>query len=83
MKYKVTFSKQAQQKLQKMDLFDRKILFKWIDLNLEGIDDPKRIGKNLNADALESWYYQVGKYRLIAEIQSSTIAIILIQEKCK
>jgi mRNA interferase RelE/StbE len=76
--YKVRLEKSAQKFLKKMDKFNASVILDWIQLNLEGTENPRQHGKGLTADKSGAWRYRVGAYRLIAEIQDNEILILIL-----
>ena len=61
-----------------MDKYTKRILFEWIDKNLEGCTDPRAHGKPLSANRAGQWRYRVGDYRIIADIQDGKLVILVI-----
>ena len=61
-----------------MDKYTKRILFEWIDKNLEGCSDPRIHGKALSANRTGQWRYRVGDYRIIADIQDAKLVILVI-----
>ena len=77
MKYSVSYTKQAEKALRKMDLSVQKKIYSWIGENLEGCENPRKYGKALTANHKGEWSYRVGDYRIIAEIQDDKIIILV------
>lgn len=75
MAYRVEYSAKAFKQLKKMDRFDAALITSWIGKNLEGVDDPRRIGKALVADHAGEWRYRVGDYRILCLIQDDVLLI--------
>jgi mRNA interferase RelE/StbE len=78
MSYHVRFSEIAERDLDQMDPPVREYIIRWIRKNLEGIDNPRRIGKALQGDLSGLWRYRVGKYRIIVEIQDDDLIIMTL-----
>ena len=78
MTYHVEYLKSVQKTLEKMDKYTKRILFEWIDKNLEGCTDPRAHGKPLSANRAGQWRYRVGDYRIIADIQDGKLVILVI-----
>lgn len=79
--YKVIFEKSIEKDLKKLDKHSRKTLFNWIDKNLNGCTEPKIKGKALLYDKKVYWYYRIGDYRLIVEIEDEKIIIVALHYK--
>lgn len=78
MAYKVAYSEKALKQLKKMDRFDASIITSWIGKNLDGIHDPRSIGKALVADHAGEWRYRVGNYRILCTIQDDLLLVEVI-----
>ena len=78
MSYRVEYLPQVVKTLEKMDKYTKRILFEWIDKNLEGCSDPRAHGKPLSANRVGQWRYRVGDYRIIADIQDNKLVILVI-----
>ena len=78
MTYHVEYLKSVQKTLEKMDKYTKRILFEWIDKNLEGCTDPRAHGKPLSANRVGQWRYRIGDYRIIADIQDGKLVILVI-----
>jgi len=76
--YKVDFTKRALISLKKLDEPTAKLLVQWIRNHLEGIENPRSIGKPLQDDLSEKWRYRKGNYRIIAEINDDKILILVV-----
>lgn len=73
--FRVEYTAQALQQLKKMDRFDARILTTWIRDNLEGIEDPYRLGKGLTGNRSGEWRYRVGQYRILCLIEDGRLLI--------
>ena len=77
--FSVTYSDKAAKALEKMDWHTTAIIYKWIDKNLEGCDNPRLHGQALDYGLKGYWRYRVGQYRLIADIQDHLLIIEIIR----
>lgn len=77
--YHVEYSKKAQKQIRKLDRAIQRLLFAWIDKNLEGIVDPRSKGKGLIGDHSGEWRYRIGDYRLICDIQDEKMIILALE----
>ena len=75
-KYKVDYTPHAIKQLMKLDKHTRKLIYAWIDKNLQGCTNPRVHGKGLTANRTGQWRYRVGDYRLICEIEDEKITIL-------
>ncbi len=78
MKYHVEFSNDARKTLKKMDKHISLMLVAWIRKYLEDCTNPYQHGKSLAADRSGQWRYRIGDYRLIAEILSDRVVILIL-----
>ena len=67
--------------LKKLDKQTLKILFNWIEKNLNNTDDPRSKGKALVGNKKGYWRYRIGDYRLITRIEDDRLIIIAINFK--
>ena len=65
--------------LKKLDKQTRRLIFAWIDKNLEGCSDPCAQGKGLTANRSGQWRYRVGNYRILAQIQDDEVLILILE----
>ena len=78
MAYHVRFAKSYIKEFGKLDKYTQKMIFSWIEKNLEGIEDPRRTGKALTGDKRGLWRYRIGDYRLICVIEDDQLVIIAL-----
>lgn len=77
-KYKVRYTPVAIKQLKKLDKYTRKLIYAWIDKNLQDCENPRVHGKGLIENRSGQWRYRVGDYRLIAEIKEEEITILIV-----
>lgn len=56
-----------------MDKSIATMILAWIEINLEGTDNPSVKGKRLSHDRKGVCQYRIGQYRLLAHIAGETI----------
>ena len=78
MEYRVLYSAEARKALKQIDKYQAQIILGWIEKNLIGCNNPRLHGKPLMYDRKGEWRYRVGAYRLLANIQDSTVTIEII-----
>ena len=76
--YKVEFLPQVIKTLEKLDKYTKRIIIDWISKNLEGTNDPHRLGKPLFGDRNGQWRYRLGDYRILALIEQSKVIVLSI-----
>lgn len=78
-KYKVEYTQQAVRQLSKLDKHIRKLIYAWIDKNLQNCEDPRQHGKGLTTNRSGQWRYRIGDYRIIADIQEEVVTILILE----
>lgn len=79
MTYKVLLSQDVIDILKKMDRAMAVRIYSWIMKNLEGCENPRRLGKALVGNHSGEWRYRVGDYRLLARIEDETVIIFIFE----
>lgn len=77
-RYRVEFSNRASKTMLKLDSTVSRMIYSWIDKNLDQCIDPRAHGKALTGNLSGLWRYRVGNYRLIAEIRDDRLVILMI-----
>ena len=78
MGWSVLYGKNALKQLRKLDRFDAKLIFDWIDKNLDGCEDPRLHGKALTGNRSGYWRYRVGNYRILCVLHDDIIEIEVV-----
>ena len=78
--YKVKMSSAARKKLKKMDSTIQARIVNWLKENLEGCENPRRLGKALSGEWYGYWRYRVGDYRIIAKIEDDKVIIFVVKD---
>ncbi|MFC3388692.1 type II toxin-antitoxin system RelE/ParE family toxin [Salinicoccus sesuvii] len=78
MAYQVVYEKLAVKSLKSIDKGQQLMIVAWIEKNLKGTTHPKQHGKALKGELKEYWRYRVGNYRILADIDSDEIKIIVV-----
>lgn len=76
MSYKLVISKRADKDLSKIDKPEREKIYRYLNNNIHGIEDPRSLGKQLKGNLNGLWRYRVGKYRIIVEIKDDELIVI-------
>ncbi|WP_277891204.1 type II toxin-antitoxin system RelE family toxin [Enterococcus lactis] len=79
MTYRLEFTPEIQKQLRKMDKHQATLIVRWLYQHIDGIDDPRKFGKGLNANRSGQWRYRIGKYRVLVEIEDDQMVVIAIQ----
>ena len=75
MTYSVQFAGAAARQYRKLDPFSKRQIDNYIAEYLEGTANPREYGKPLKGRLAGFWRYQIGDYRLIADIQDNIFTI--------
>ena len=79
MSYNLEFSHRFQKELRKLDRYQATLITRWLYQNIDGIENPKSLGKGLTANRSGTWRYRVGNYRVIVEIQETKMIVLELQ----
>ena len=79
--YKVVFDKRIEKDIKKLDKQAQRVLFNWIDKNLNNCINPRIKEKALLHDKKGFWRYRIGDYRLLTEIEDDKLIIVALYYK--
>lgn len=80
MAWRVELSSQAQKNLAQLDPQIARRILSFLHERLAPRDDPRSIGEALQGSRLgEFWRYRVGDYRVIANIESEALRILVVR----
>ena len=80
MKYTWSFNQKAFKDFQKnLDKPVQYRIIKWLDSHIEGTDNPRIWGKALEGQFGTLWRYQVGSYRIIADIRDEIFNVVVVK----
>lgn len=78
MKYRLLISDDVKKKLSKIDKYLALMLAKDMKNKLDGLENPRRIGKALAGDYNGLWRYRIGAYRVICQIRDDELVVLAI-----
>lgn len=78
MKYRVEFEKRAIKDLKSIDKRQVILIMSWIENNLEGTNNPRKVGKALKGNLKDYWRYRIGQYRILVDINEKKLIILVI-----
>lgn len=73
------YTVKAIKQLRKLDQSTRKLIYAWIDKNLQNCENPRVHGNGLTSDRSGQWRYRIGDYRVLADIQDDKLLILVIE----
>lgn len=78
MTYRLLISDDVRKKIKKMDKHLGLMLTKDMKTKLDGLDNPRSIGKALVGQYKGLWRYRIGAYRVICDIRDDELIVIAI-----
>ncbi len=78
MPWAYSFDGRALRELQKLDRQAQKDIIAYLDERIATNQDPRRFGKPLRAKLTGLWRYRVRDYRIICEIKSGIMLVLVI-----
>lgn len=78
MNWKVEFDEKAKDDFLKLDKQAQNRIAKFIEERLLRRQNPRELGASLKGDLSGFWKYRVGDYRLVCQIEDSTITVLVV-----
>lgn len=78
MTYKLLISDDVSQKIKKMDKHLALMLTREMKAKLDGLENPRSIGKALVGQYKGLWRYRIGAYRVICDIRDDELIVLAI-----
>ena len=79
MAWTIDYSESAWNQLKKLDKPVARRILDFLDNRVAKHDDPRTLGKALTGPLGTLWRYRIGDYRIICEIQHSTVRILVVR----
>jgi mRNA interferase RelE/StbE len=78
--WKIEFDPRAEDELARLDKPVKRRIVRFLLNRVAGLENPRSIGEPLRGPRFgRFWKYQVGDYRLICDIQSQAIKILVVK----
>ena len=77
-RYVLEYTKEALKDLKKLDNSVARIIFAWLNKNIDGCADPRAHGKGLTANHSGEWRYRIGNYRVICKIEDEKVIVLVL-----
>jgi mRNA interferase RelE/StbE len=77
--YCVKYDRRAIKQLERMDAGARRLLLAYISSRIDGVENPRSLGKALAGDRAGQWRYRVGSYRILAEIRDKEVTVFIFR----
>ena len=78
MRYHLEFTKSFVKDIKKLDRYTQRLVYSWVKKNLDGIENPRTIGKALTGNLKGKWRYRIGDYRMLCVIEDDRLLIVAI-----
>lgn len=78
MTYKLLISDDVSRKIKKMDKHLALMLTREMKAKLDGLENPRSIGKALVGQYKGLWRYRIGTYRVICDIRDDELIVLAI-----
>ncbi len=75
----IEYTKTAETQLRKLDKPVAKRILDYLEDNIAVLDNPCTRGKGLSGPLGELWRYRVGEYRILCEIQSNIMRVLVVE----
>lgn len=79
MSYKLVLSDDVVKQLKKMDKHVGLMLAKDMKKQLDGLSNPRQLGKALTGQFKGLWRYRVGNYRVICDIIDDELIVLALE----
>ena len=80
MNYNLEFTVKAKKQFEKLDKYAQEQIRRYLEKHFEGTPtNPRSHGRPLTGELKGYWRYEVGKYRLICDIQDNICMVTVIK----
>jgi mRNA interferase RelE/StbE len=78
--WRIEFEQAARKELTKLDQQSAKRILAYLRERIAVLDNPRSLGHALKGSELgDFWRYRVGDYRIVANIEDSTVRILVLR----
>ena len=78
MTWTVEFNDYSLKQFNRLDAPAQKRIAKYLNDNIEGIDDPRIFGKSLVGEPSGRWRYRAGDYRIICRMEDDVQIVVVL-----
>jgi mRNA interferase RelE/StbE len=75
----IEYTRSAKNQVKKLDKTVARRILDFMDNRVAKHEDPRTLGKALTGSLGTLWRYRIGDYRIICEIQHSTVRILVVR----
>jgi mRNA interferase RelE/StbE len=76
--WKINFKPKAERELASLDKQAQKRIVHYIEHKIAPLPNPRQLGVPLRNKLKGLWKYRIGDYRLICEINDSTVTVLVV-----
>lgn len=77
-RWSISFEPKAEKDFHKLSTVDRARVLRFLRDRILLLDDPRTIGKALQADFAGAWRYRVGNVRIIVRLEFDVLVVVVI-----
>lgn len=77
MAWTIEYSDVARNQLRKLDKASARRILDYMDQRIAPLEDARSVGKRLGGPLGDFWRYRVGEYRVICELQNTTLRVLV------
>lgn len=78
-RWSISFEPKAEKDLRKLSSADRARVLRFLHDRILPLDDPRAIGKALQADFAGAWRYRIGDVRVIVRLEFNILVVVVIE----
>jgi len=75
----IQFTTRAEKDFRKLGSGDRARVLRFLNDRVRPLDDPRAIGKALQADFAGAWRYRVGDIRIIVRLEYDVLVVLVLE----
>lgn len=79
MTWTIDFLPKVKKDLKKLDKKDDHAILDYLQNEIQSLDDPKSVGKDLKGNLQGLWRYDFNKFRITVDIQDEKFVILVIK----
>jgi mRNA interferase RelE/StbE len=76
--WSISFDPRADKDLQKLSSIDRARVLRYLAERVAPLNDPRDLGKALQANFAGAWRYRVGDIRIIVRIEFDVLVVVVL-----
>lgn len=69
----------AEKSLARLGTVDQRRVREFLRANIEGTDEPRRLGKPLSRPKSEFWRYRVGDIRILCRLEFERAIVVVVE----